>query len=181
MIVAFLSLAICLGILWATGVFGDMLVWLFTKVLPWLAFPVIFFPTLFWITDQFSREANLVVALALAVLYCLGGVVQFVTTFYYADGLLSIRRVTRWETYTNWSIKPRIRIFALLAIVVGGMGVWNPRPLQAVFMDHQAGLSWSRICWRATMGRPNSEAAVLGSRPYEPKSEAKGVEMRAIR
>ena len=149
MIVTFIAIVVCLGILWASGVFGDMLVWLFTKAIPWLFFPVVFFLALFWITDQLSSGANLVVSFALALLYCAGGVLQLVMTFYYTDGLLTVRRVTRWDTYTHWSIKPRIRIFALVGIIVGGMGVWNPYPLHRIFMAHQAGLPWLAIVDRA--------------------------------
>lgn len=154
MIVSFIAFVVCLGILWASGVLGDMLVWLITKAIPWAFFPVVFFLSLFWITDQLSVESNLIVSVSLAILYCVGGVIQFVMTFYLADGLLSIRRVTRWDTYNHWSIKPRIRIFAVLAIVVGGVGVWDPYPLQGVFVDHKAGLSWRSIFDRAVFGRP---------------------------
>jgi hypothetical protein len=34
-----------------------------------------------------------------------------------------------------WSIVPRVVIFGLVYIVLGGMGLYNPRPLQRVFMD----------------------------------------------
>ena len=155
MIVAFISLIVCLGILWASGIFGDMLAWLITNAIPWIFFPVLFFSALFWTTDQLSNEANLVVSFVLAMLYCAGGVLQFAMTFYLADSLLTIRRVTRWDTYTHWSIKPRIRAFALLAIIVGGMGVLDPRPLQGVFISHKAGLSLSEIFSGTRSREPN--------------------------
>jgi FtsH-binding integral membrane protein len=148
MIVALIALAVSLMILWQSGVLADMNGWLMTKFLPWVMFPVLFFLGLFWVTDQLSERANLVVAVVLPLLCLLGGVVQVLIAIYQGH-MLVINFSTAHDRYTNWSIVPRVVIFGLVYIVLGGMGLYNPRPLQRVFMDHQAGKSWMMIGLRA--------------------------------
>jgi len=147
MIVAVLSFLVCLSILWSSGVLGDLLGWLVTKGLPWAFFPVTFFFGLFWVTDRLTPGWCLVVSFTLALLYALGGIVQLVVSFV-RDHMLVISYSTMHDRFTNMPITLRVRVFGLVAVVLGSLGVWNPRPLQQVFLDHQTGMSWALIVHR---------------------------------